>query len=110
MFARLLDVGQRMFVDCPVWYSLTRFAFMTNKALEEFAMEHNRKYEPEELWSVLDGADVLRTHHAIKVDATGLPLSDAVATKWDGASNDVEKGGRAYVAGATACYLHFKWG
>ena len=67
LFARLQDVGTRFFDEVsgrPDWYETTKFGFLLNKSLEEFATrEHVAKYRVEERWSTLDGAGVVHSHY-----------------------------------------------
>ena len=112
LFARLQDVGTRFFDEVsgrPDWYETTKFGFLLNKSLEEFATrEHVAKYRVEERWSTIDGAGVVHSHYATKVDENGVPIPVG-AQDWDGPSGDLS-GGRQFVAGAVALYLQWKVG
>ena len=111
LFARLQDVGRRLFVERPEVYEVTQFSFLTNQRLETFAKEHVRKYRPEAAWAVLPDAHVVHEHHAIKCDASGEPWPSPGCTTWSGGtSGDDTSGGRQYVSGAVACYLYWKKG
>ena len=109
---RLRYVGDNLFVQSPEVYSQTRFSFMMNRTLEEFAgNEHVRKYDVEEPWCDYPDAGVIFKHTAIRCDENGVPLAPGKRYAWD-----VKPDGqqtvkpRQYVAGSVALLLCWKVG